>query len=75
MKKITLTLLAVLSALILFAQVPQSFKYQAVVRDNAGEILANQNVSFKIVILKDSINGAAAYREIHDTITNEFWLG
>ncbi len=32
MKKITLILLAVLSAVILFAQTPQAFKYQAVVR-------------------------------------------
>jgi len=31
-------------------QSPQAFKYQAIVRDNGGEIIANQNVSFRISI-------------------------
>jgi len=74
MKKITTTLLVILSAIILFAQTPQAFKYQALVRDNAGEILTNQNVSFQISILEGSTTGTIAYLETHDTITNEFGL-
>lgn len=74
MKKKTLTLAAVLSAIILFAQPPQTFKYQAVVRDSIGIVLSNQNVSFQISILKGSASGTLIYSEIHDTITNEFGI-
>jgi len=74
MKKTTLCLVAILSAFLVLAQSPQAFKYQAVVHDNTGEILAEQNVSFQISILEGSISGIAVYIETHDTITNEFGL-
>ena len=54
MKKITLTLLAVLSVIILFAQTPYAFEYQAVARNISGEILSNQDVAFQISILEGS---------------------
>jgi len=41
-------------AITILAQSLQAFKYQAVVRDNAGEILANQLVSFQIIILDET---------------------
>ncbi len=44
----------------LSAQTPQSFKYQAIVRDTAGSIIANQLVSFKTSLLTGSENGAVA---------------
>jgi len=74
MKKITLSMVMITIAITVLAQSPQAFKYQAVARDNAGNVLANQNVSFKIVIEKESISGPAVYREIHDTTTNELGL-
>ncbi|MCD4697997.1 MAG: hypothetical protein K8S16_17370, partial [Bacteroidales bacterium] len=74
MHKITTTLLAVLSALVLFAQSPQAFKYQSVVRDNAGEIMANQSVKFRISIRTSSAGGAVVYQETHPVITNGFGL-
>jgi len=74
MKKITLTFAIILTAISLIAQPPQAFKYQAVVRDNAGNILANQNVSFRINILQGSATGTAVYVEAHDTVTNQFGL-
>lgn len=74
MKKITVTLFAVLSAVILFAQAPQAFKYQTVVRDSVGDILANQAVSFRNSIRKDSINGPKVYVETHFDTTNQFGL-
>ena len=74
MKKITLTFAIILMAIIVIAQPPQKFKYQAVVRDNGGNILSNQNVSFQISILEGSIGGIAVFVETHDTITNEFGL-
>ncbi len=74
MKKITLSLVMITIALTVIAQTPQAFKYQAVARDNGGNVLANQNVSFQISILEGSTSGTAVYVETHDTITNEFGL-
>jgi len=74
MKKITLTLVAVLSAILLLAQSPQAFKYQTVVRDNTGEILVDQAVRFRNSIRKDSINGDWVYIETHLDTTNQFGL-
>jgi len=70
MKKIITTFLMGMIFLGSFAQAPQAFNYQEVARDNAGNALANHDVSFKIVILKDSIIGIAVYRETHNAITN-----
>jgi len=74
MKKITITFFLGMILFSSFAQAPQAFNYQAMARDNAGNVLANQNVSFKIVIEKESINGPVVFREVHDTITNEMGL-
>jgi hypothetical protein len=58
-----------------FAQAPQSFRYQAVARDNSGNILANELVSFRISILSGSISGSAVYSETHTGLsTNTFGL-
>jgi hypothetical protein len=71
MKKLTSTVLAVLTALLLIAQSPQAFKYQAVVRNDAGEILAGHDVSFRISILQRGTADPAVYVETHDTATNK----
>lgn len=57
------------------AQTPQSFRYQAVARDNSGNILANQSVSFRINILIGNVSGTVAYSETHTGLsTNAFGL-
>jgi len=58
----------------LLAQAPQAFKYQAVVRDNAGNVLINHVVNFKISILKSSASGTAVYVETQKDTTNAFGL-
>ena len=50
---------------------PQAFKYQTVVRDVAGNILVNQNVSFQLSILQDSPTGLSIYTETHLSVTND----
>lgn len=72
----TLLLSACLSflSLILFAQVPQAIKYQAVARDSAGSIMANANITVRISILDSAAGGSVAYSEIHKTGTNQFGL-
>jgi len=59
-------------AITVLAQAPKAFKYQAVARDNAGNILANQNVSFHISILQGSASGTSVCTETHNTTTNKF---
>ncbi|MCD4697998.1 MAG: tail fiber domain-containing protein [Bacteroidales bacterium] len=74
MKKFTLSLVMITIAITVLAQAPQAFKYQAVVRDNAGEIIANQSMSFRISIRTVSAGGAVVYKETHPVITNGFGL-
>ena len=57
-----------------FAQVPQSIKYQTVVRDANGDIMAGQNVSFRIIIHESSPSGGIVYTETHNVTTNDFGL-
>jgi hypothetical protein len=59
---------------ILFAQAPQSFKYQAVIRYSDGAIVQNQMVSLRISLLADSPQGSATYAETHDVTTNQFGI-
>lgn len=75
MKNLTFLITVLLLGVAVSAQSPQSFRYQAVARDNSGNVLANQNVSFRISILSDSVSGTAAYSETHTGLsTNSFGL-
>ncbi len=58
---------------ILVAQSPQGLNYQAVVRDNAGTILQNQQISIRFTIT-DGDAGQALYQEIQNVSTNQFGL-
>ena len=53
------------------AQVPQSFKYQAALRDNSGVVISNQTVDIKITI-SNSID--PLYVEGHSCSTNDYGL-
>ncbi len=57
-----------------FAQTPQSFKYQAVIRDVNGAVLQNQSVGLQISILQGSNAGPSVYSETWTKTTNEFGL-
>jgi len=74
MKKITTLLLIIVTISSIFAQSPNSFKYQTVVRDAAGEVLPNQDISFQISILQGSATGSSVYSETHLVTTNDFGL-
>ena len=71
MKKTLSLIVLIIIVLQAFAQVPQAFNYQAIARDSTGNILANQNVSFQISILQDSLNGEAVYTEVQNVLTNQ----
>ena len=70
MRSIIIILFLAISALG-FGQ-PQAFKYQSVVRNTAGDLLKNKNVSFQISLLKGIINGPAVYVEEHTAVTSDY---
>jgi hypothetical protein len=75
MKSIILSFIALLLTLSSFAQVPQKFNYQAVVRNNTGVIVANQKISIKIEVLQiDSNQTSVLYTETHSPTTNAYGL-
>ena len=57
-----------------YAQSPESFNYQAVCRDNLGNILANQAVILRFNILDLTPGGVSLYQETHSVTTNSFGL-
>ena len=52
------------------SQAPNLFKYQAVARTSAGDILINQSVGFEVSILQGSAGGTSVYTETHAVTTN-----
>ena len=75
MKKIISTLfVCIITISVIYAQAPSIFKYQAVVRDNSGAIIASQLVKFRISLLKGSPSGTTSYMEQHTTATNQFGI-
>ncbi len=53
---------------------PQKFNYQAVARNAAGAVLANQAIGLKISLLDGSATGTVQYAETHNVTTNAFGL-
>ncbi|MDP4267640.1 MAG: hypothetical protein Q8880_09435 [Bacteroidota bacterium] len=54
------------------AQVPEGFKYQAVVRDNAGLILSNRTVNMRVSLHDINSTGLIIYQETHSVSTDQF---
>ncbi|HAF28119.1 MAG TPA: hypothetical protein DCG75_03635 [Bacteroidales bacterium] len=74
MKKFILSGILILSSFAMIAQSPGYFNYQAVIRDNAGNLITDQNVSFRISILKGDASGAEVYSERHDITSNTYGI-
>ncbi len=70
MRKILLLLLTCAVTSVSFAQVPQKFAYQAVVRNANGQVIVNQDVSLRISLLVGSVSGHAVYSELHEITTS-----
>jgi len=70
-------ILGILSFLILNvgAQAPKAFKYQAIARNEKGEVIGNKQVSFRFSIRVGSETGKISYSETwNDVKTNEYGL-
>jgi len=72
MKKITTLVAMLLMAVATFAQAPQGFSYQAVVRDAQNAVVANQTVELTLTILQGATADAATavFTETHSVKTN-----
>ncbi len=70
-KRIILVLsMIMLNVVTLFAQAPQGLTYQAVVRDNKGQLVSNATVGVKISILQGSSTGTIAFSDEFRPQTN-----
>ncbi|MBR3979593.1 MAG: hypothetical protein IKJ98_00360 [Bacteroidales bacterium] len=67
-----ITFLAILMATVLsvFAQIPQTMSYQAVVRDGDNALVISKAVSIELSILRGSDEGTVVYAEKHAVTTN-----
>ena len=72
--KLSTVLIIVLANLLLsssiFAQIPQKFSYQAIIRDTSDNLVTNQTIGMQISILHSSPTGAAVFIETHTPNTN-----
>ena len=73
MKRKTFSLLAIFFIVaavnILMAQAPEKFKYQAVLRDASGNIIANSAQTVVVNLLQGSSGGTSVYQETHSVTT------
>ena len=74
MKKLVITFTNLLIFTSAFAQAPQSFEYQAVVRDAGGNILVNLPVGVQITLKQGSATGSNVYQETFSSTTNLYGL-
>lgn len=69
MKKLLLLSTLLLTGISCFSQAPQTFKYQAVLRDASGNILGSQSKSIMTDILQGSPTGTTVFSETHKLTT------
>lgn len=70
MKKIILSLIGIISCISLLAQAPNQFKYQAVLRNADGSVMAEESVTILISILKSDLT-TTVFEETHNTTTTK----
>jgi hypothetical protein len=70
MKKMYSILAVLLLAAISFAQTPQKMSYQAIIRNNSGQLVTSHVVGIKISILQGSASGTVVSTETQTPTTN-----
>ncbi len=71
---ITMLSLLILSGGSILGQAPNSFNYQAVLRDQDGNPRKNYDANIQISLIQGSTSGLIVYSEVHNTTTNDFGL-
>jgi len=74
MKNFTVLFTALLMSLSLLAQAPMGINYQTVIRDGAGDILPDTELTLQMTIRSGAPDGAVVYQETHPVNTNAFGL-
>ena len=74
MKKFFLSFYLITLCVLIFAQTPDSFNYQAIVRNASGAAVSEHTVSFHFSIREGSTTGSVVYSENHSRTTNQFGL-
>ncbi len=74
MKKIQLLFISLVLTVALFAQAPQSFKYQAVARNSEGVAIKDSPIGLQFSILSGSTNGNTVYSETFTANSNSLGL-
>ena len=69
MKKITIMAWMGMITLSLSAQIPESIRYQSVIRDQNQVVCANQQIGLRIIIARDVEARRAVYVETHSAMT------
>ena len=70
MKRITILLNLLLCVTVLFAQAPEKFTYQAVIRNANNSLISNAPVGVRVSILQGTASGNTIYVETHTATTN-----
>lgn len=71
MKKLYTLVAAVLLTASIWAQAPQKFSYQAVIRNASSALVVNQKIGVRISVLQTSASGVSVYSERHEPTTND----
>ena len=70
MKRIFFTFTMAMLAILSFAQIPQAFSYQAVIRDAENNLVVSQPIFLELSVLQGSDDGEVVYSEKHVVSTN-----
>ncbi|MBF8456574.1 hypothetical protein IV494_05205 [Kaistella sp. G5-32] len=70
MKKLLSITAIIFGVMLTFAQAPEKFSYQAIIRNASNALVTNANVGMKISILKTSAAGTVVYSESQTAMTN-----
>ena len=71
MRKLFVTFTLAILAMVSFAQIPQSFSYQAVVRDAENQLIVSKPMIVELSILQGSDDGMLVYSEKHVVTSNQ----
>jgi hypothetical protein len=74
MKKVVLSIIIVFLCILSFAQVPESFNYQAIPRNSSGAVYADQAMNLRTSILSGSPTGTSVYSETFAATTTSLGL-
>ena len=72
MKRVNSFLVFILCAFLSFAQTPQGFNYQSVIRDASADVLSNTMVGVEFKLHKTTTDGTVVYTETHTPTTNAY---